>query len=105
MTAKEDRAAAWAVHAKVQLFFLLLSALSAGAYFAFRLPYSPQGGLVLTALGITASVYLVPVLILRRLPVPPEFLGGTLNLLTLGFIALIAGLSYVRALALPILLA
>jgi hypothetical protein len=103
MSANESRSATWIIHAKVQIFFLLLSVLSGAAFLVFRLPYSPQAGLVLTALAIAAVVHLLPVLVLRRLPAPPEFLGGAVNLLTVALVALLAGLSYVRGLALPLL--
>ncbi len=78
---------------KVCLFFVCLSAATAAGWMAFRIGFPQPVRLILAGLAVAAFVQLGPALILRRISIDPAFSGGLLNLLSVGFIALLLLLS------------
>jgi len=79
---------------KICLFFVCLSAATAAGWMAERVGFPEPVRLVLAGLAVATVVHLGPALLLRRIPVDPAFAGGLLNLLSLGFVALLILLSW-----------
>ena len=79
---------------EVCLFFACLCAATAAGWMAFRVGFEQPLRLVLAGLAVAAFVQLGPALILRRISIDPAFSGGLLNLLSVGFIALLILLSW-----------